>query len=181
MYRSSSKPPPGWHYCDGSPINSSEYPELAEILDGTNLPDLRNLTIVGAGNNYVLGTTTGSESVTLTMAQMPSHQHYGWGEMANQGEGCGFGASQQNSYDGADGIDHNNYLYGTTWAGGNAEPDIKVKYTDAGGKEQSSDTWSSPSDNDSFSVIQPSIALNYFIFLGTKVNPKLPPSAAENN
>ena len=53
--------PSGWVLCNGS--NST--------------PDLRNRFIVGAGtgSNYSPGNTGGSDSVSLTTAQMPSHTH----------------------------------------------------------------------------------------------------------
>ena len=53
--------PSGWVLCDGN--------------NGT--PDLRNRFIVGAGagGNYSPNDTGGAESVTLTTAQMPSHNH----------------------------------------------------------------------------------------------------------
>ena len=53
--------PSGWVLCNGS--NST--------------PDLRNRFIVGAGtgSNYTPGNTGGSDSVSLTTAQMPSHSH----------------------------------------------------------------------------------------------------------
>ena len=51
--------PSGWALCDGS--------------NGT--PDLRDRFIVGAGNQYDRNDTGGSDSVTLTEAQMPSHDH----------------------------------------------------------------------------------------------------------
>ena len=51
--------PTGWLLCDGS--------------NGT--PDLRNRFIVGAGSSYSVGNTGGSDSVTLTTAQIPSHNH----------------------------------------------------------------------------------------------------------
>lgn len=51
--------PTGWLLCDGS--------------NGT--PDLRNRFIVGAGSSYSVGNTGGSDSVTLTTAQIPSHTH----------------------------------------------------------------------------------------------------------
>lgn len=45
-----------------------------------NLPDLRGRVVVGAGNNpqignFALGQTGGATSVTLTIAQMPTHTH----------------------------------------------------------------------------------------------------------
>ena len=51
--------PANWSVCDGS--------------NGT--PDLRDRFIIGAGNDYELGDTGGSESVSLTVAQMASHSH----------------------------------------------------------------------------------------------------------
>lgn len=50
--------PSGWHLCDGS--------------NGT--PDLRNRFILGAGIRSI-GTSGGEESHTLTIAEMPSHNH----------------------------------------------------------------------------------------------------------
>ena len=51
--------PSGWALCDGT--------------NGT--PDLRNRFIVGAGSSYSVGATGGSDTVTLTTAQIPSHNH----------------------------------------------------------------------------------------------------------
>jgi len=51
--------PSGWQLCDGT--------------NGT--PNLRDRFIVGAGSNYAVGATGGSDSVTLTAAQIPSHSH----------------------------------------------------------------------------------------------------------
>lgn len=51
--------PTGWHLCDGT--------------NGT--PNLRDRFVVGAGGAYSTGATGGSNSVTLTTAQLPSHTH----------------------------------------------------------------------------------------------------------
>ena len=51
--------PSGWWLCDGN--------------NGT--PDLRNRFIVGAGSSYGVGNTGGSDTVTLSSNQMPSHNH----------------------------------------------------------------------------------------------------------
>ena len=46
------------------------------LCDGSNsTPDLRDRFIVGAGNSYSVGATGGANSVTLTTAQIPSHNH----------------------------------------------------------------------------------------------------------
>lgn len=51
--------PSGWAICDGS--------------NGT--PDLRNLFIVGAGDEYALADTGGEAFVTLVEENLPSHNH----------------------------------------------------------------------------------------------------------
>jgi microcystin-dependent protein len=51
--------PVGWALCDGR--------------NGT--PDLRDRFIVGAGGSYNVGNTGGSNTVTLTTSQIPSHSH----------------------------------------------------------------------------------------------------------
>lgn len=51
--------PTGWLLCDGT--------------NGT--PDLRDRFIVGSGSGYNIGDTGGSDSVTLTVNQIPAHSH----------------------------------------------------------------------------------------------------------
>lgn len=51
--------PAGWQLCNGT--------------NGT--PDLRDKFVLSAGPNHPIGETGGSEEVTLTVAQMPSHRH----------------------------------------------------------------------------------------------------------
>lgn len=53
--------PAGWALCNGS--------------NGT--PNLRNRFIVGAGSTYAVGDVGGANTVTLTVAQMPAHDHSG--------------------------------------------------------------------------------------------------------
>lgn len=51
-------------------------PDGYQLCDGTNgTPDLRNRFIVGAGGAYSVGDTGGSNSVTLTLSQLPQHTH----------------------------------------------------------------------------------------------------------
>lgn len=81
--------PNGWLACNGSlqPIN--EYDVLFTLIgttyggDGQNtfaVPDLRGRLPIHQGqgpglSNYVIGQMSGTESVTLTMPQMPAHSH----------------------------------------------------------------------------------------------------------
>ncbi len=82
--------PAGWAFCDGSLLPISEYETLFQLIgttyggDGQEtyaMPDLRGRLPVhmgqgpGVGNNYEIGQTGGSESVTLTNNQIPSHNH----------------------------------------------------------------------------------------------------------
>lgn len=81
--------PQGWAFCDGSLISIAENSVLFNLLgttyggDGQNtfgLPDLRGRTPVGmglavTGANYTLGQQIGTETVTVTVPQLPSHSH----------------------------------------------------------------------------------------------------------
>lgn len=51
--------PDGWALCDGE--------------NGT--PDLRGRFVLGSSESHALGSTGGSETVTLAKAQMPAHSH----------------------------------------------------------------------------------------------------------
>lgn len=54
----------------------ADIPDGWQLCDGTNgTPDLRNLFIVGAGDDYAVGATGGADEVTLTIDQMPDHDH----------------------------------------------------------------------------------------------------------
>lgn len=81
--------PKGWLKADGSSVSSSKYPELYAAIGNTyggsgstfKLPDLAGKMVWGAStSSYVtnkLGSTGGAATVTLTIAEMPSHAH-GW-------------------------------------------------------------------------------------------------------
>ena len=81
--------PRSWAFCDGRllPIasNTALFSILGTIYGGdgrttVGLPDLRGRAVIGAGNGpgltpYALGAQTGSDTATLTLAQMPPHTH----------------------------------------------------------------------------------------------------------
>lgn len=52
-------PPTDWLICDGSAFSGVTYPDLATLLGGTTLPDLRDRFLVGA-QTYALGSTGGA-------------------------------------------------------------------------------------------------------------------------
>ncbi|MFY1113097.1 MAG: tail fiber protein, partial [Methanosarcinaceae archaeon] len=81
--------PRGWAFCDGQLLPISQNTALFSILGTTyggdgrttfGLPDLRGRVPVHAGSGpglstVRLGDTGGAETVTLSQAQMPSHNH----------------------------------------------------------------------------------------------------------
>lgn len=86
--------PNKWLICDGRAVSRTTYALLFAAIgvaygagDGSttfNLPDFRGRTAIGAGTGtatdataHTLGSIGGEETHTLTIAEMPSHNHSG--------------------------------------------------------------------------------------------------------
>ena len=81
--------PKSWAFCQGQLLSISSNSALFSLLGTTyggdgrttfGLPDFRGRIPVGTGDgpglsDYQLGQRAGTESTTLTVAQMPSHSH----------------------------------------------------------------------------------------------------------
>jgi len=76
--------PAGWMFCDGQLLPISENETLFNLIgttyggDGQStfaLPDLRSRVPIHQGNGFILAETGGAESVTLTVSQIPVHNH----------------------------------------------------------------------------------------------------------
>ena len=78
-------PPKGWAFCNGQllPINQNQ--ALFSLLGTTyggngqttfGLPNLQGRVPFHIGQGLVQGQSSGSESVTLTIPQMPAHTHF---------------------------------------------------------------------------------------------------------
>ena len=133
-----TNPGGNWLLCDGSEIDSSNYPALTDMF-GTHLPNLGGMSLVGFGTrsdpdgsktSYKSNVFYGLDGTTLTLENMPTHQHYGWGESTNSGQGLvtdqkawGFGTSTGSNWIGSGSSDGGNFLYGSSWAGGVSKGD----------------------------------------------------------
>jgi microcystin-dependent protein len=87
--------PSGWVECDGRQLSKTEYSSLYSVIGGSFgqttdnflIPDLRGKFIMGSGSNlnnngnqggsttYSIGNTGGEYTHTLTIDEMPSHDH----------------------------------------------------------------------------------------------------------
>jgi microcystin-dependent protein len=81
--------PRGWYSCEGQLLSIAQNTALFSLLgtnyggDGINtfaLPDLRGRAVIGQGqgpglNNYHVGQKGGHETTTMSITQMPVHNH----------------------------------------------------------------------------------------------------------
>lgn len=76
--------PSGWQFCQGQLLSIAENDALFSLIGTTyggdgqftfGLPDLRGRAPMHVGPGFTLGQLSGSESVTLTSTQLPSHTH----------------------------------------------------------------------------------------------------------
>jgi microcystin-dependent protein len=76
--------PAGWAFCNGAVLPISENETLFQLIgttyggDGQStfaLPDLRGRLLVHQGSGYILAQAGGTETVTLTVSQIPAHTH----------------------------------------------------------------------------------------------------------
>jgi microcystin-dependent protein len=112
--------PEGWLLCDGAAIDK-KLDDLIKVI-GAYTPDLRSRFIVGAGkgpglSEYKPTNTGGVEKHVLTVAEMPAHNHAGFGENF---DGWPFGNlnNTRNNMGSAGGKDYDNYFYNTSNTGG---------------------------------------------------------------
>jgi len=69
--------------CDGSLYERSDYPLLYDVIDlqfienstQFRTPDLRRRVVVGSGSGLALGDIGGSETVILSVNELPAHNH----------------------------------------------------------------------------------------------------------
>lgn len=77
--------PAGFLLCDGTAVSRTVYATLYAVIGDTfgagdgettfNLPDLSGRVPLGVSMSHALGSTGGSETVTLTESELPAHVH----------------------------------------------------------------------------------------------------------
>ena len=106
-----SKVPTGWLFCNGEAVSRTTYSSLFAVISTTygigdgattfNLPDLRGRVASNGYGGGAIGSSGGSENVTLTASQaaMKSHNHGYSGNFCvngpNSGSCCSDGKRQQ--------------------------------------------------------------------------------------
>lgn len=142
-----SSAPSGWLLCRGQSVSASTYSALysaiGNIYGGNstsfNLPDLRGRVAAGADNmggtaagmlsGYTVGTKGGSQSVTLTEAQIPSHDHQWFGEnddADSSGGGGGYGGKRSNvGVRNPSNVPFGKVTYVTPTGGGQSHPNVQ--------------------------------------------------------
>lgn len=158
-----STAPTGYLLCDGSAVSRTTYAELFAVIgttygsgDGSttfNLPDLRSRVIVGAGQgtgltNRLRGSTGGSETHTLTVNEIPAHNH----SVNDPGH----------THTSRIGLDDKNLTNNAGQAPpGDATSDIKDGYATT--SNTTGISIQNTGGGQSFNIMQPFIVLNYII------------------
>ena len=106
--------PTGWQLCNGDPASTSA---LQTLLGETNVPDLRDKFVIGAGNSYARHAEGGESTVQLQTTHLPSHRHFSFrsgnhgsartGSNLNSTRTAGSGSGASNLYEGYN-ITHSN-------------------------------------------------------------------------
>lgn len=144
----SSVVPEGFLLCDGAAYSRTEYSELFAAIgtiygagDGSttfNVPNLQTRVPIGSGEGYALGATGGKATHTLTINEMPAHDHF----TARDG-GSGniyFAAGGSSVWVESNNFANSGYRSLTTISGGsqphnNMQPYTVVNYIIATGKD----------------------------------------------
>ena len=150
-------PPTGWMLCQGQTLSIASNTALFSLIgtyyggNGTttfNLPDLRSRVAIGQGSGpglstYNVGQAAGVEQETLSVSNLPAHNHFMMASGDGQTQNTASGASLASQ--GRDGI------MPTIYAAGTGNPVAMASTTsNAGG-------------NVPVDIIQPYLCINYCI------------------
>ena len=125
---SSDTIPAGWLICDGRTLNVAQYTPLYTVLgnlyggDGTTfvLPDLRDRTVRGLNTTtQLLGSTTGSDYVTITNSNLPQHNHTATFSNTTSGSGTASVAIPVDASDSQTNVPSSTVIQGKAFLGSN--------------------------------------------------------------
>lgn len=176
-----SNAPNGWLMCDGSAVSRTTYPELFGVVGTTygagngsttfNLPDMRGrvpagkddmggssagrLTTAGSGvNGTLLGASGGAQTVTLSTAEMPAHNHSG--STSTDGSHVHTQYGRDYAWEGIDG--RTDFAWGRSSAGG------ANMNTGSAGSHSHTLSVNNTGGGGAHNNAQPTVVLNYIIY-----------------
>jgi microcystin-dependent protein len=177
--------PNGWLICDGQEISRTTYAGLFAVIGLTygstssttfKVPDMRGRLPLAVNATYSLGNTGGSETTTLSAANLPPHTHGGTtqgggshnhggsittsqnGSHAHSYQRCNFGGG---SGTGGGYFAYNDAYNGTTGDNGNHDHTVSIPYSSD--HTHTFTTGNGPGSSSALNVLNPYIALNYII------------------
>jgi microcystin-dependent protein len=163
--------PKGWLPCNGTEI-PSQYQDFITALGKSTTPNLSGRTITGAGTTtdansvtktFSLNATGGEYTHELSLTEMPSHQHLGWGGSTTNWGGD-TGNSTNKGYTGCGKIDSDNKLAGSTYTGGNLPEDSIIPMDGS-----DTITGNMPGTTSPLSMMQPYYTVNFIIYTGEEM------------
>lgn len=178
------KAPENWAFCEGQLLSIQEYGGLFSLLrtayggDGKStfaLPDTRGRVMVGMGKGLGLSSRTldesgGQETITLTEAEMPQHNHF----VSSYGDGSfmlpAYNGDVGNTNSPVNAVfaleDEGNNVYGKSW--------VSSKTTTASWNETFDKTLSvsNTGGTEAHSNIMPVVAVNYIMCISNGQYPE---------
>lgn len=163
--------PPGWLICDGREVSRFDYSSLFNVIGTTygsgndsttfNLPDLRKRVPVGYSSNDngydTLGDSIGNETHSLSIDELAKHSHPN--SVSSDGLHNHLMYNKWNSYG-----DGNTSGNGFTSPGNGWNQDgYEDNYTNNGGDHTHTVTITETGEGVPFSLLQPSLLINYII------------------
>ncbi len=142
----------GWAFCNGQLLPIDQYTTLFTLIgttyggDGQTtfaLPDLQGRAPMHTGSNHPIGERAGTETVTLTIAQLPAHSH-----PANASNNAGSTSTATNNF----------------WAASSSN-DAVYKSNSTGDATMNPQAVSAAGSSQAHDNMQPYLAVNFIISL----------------
>lgn len=156
--------PAGYLLCNGASVSKTTYPELFSAIgyrhggsgNNFNLPDLRGKMILGVNGSHSLGSTGGNEKITLSVNEIPQHDHEVSGTIDYQ---------RHKSID-TEGLGNGTDYGGAPLGFGGSVLIADYTKTLVTVSSSFSSTTTKTGKNQPFSLMNPYLAVNYYISTG---------------